>query len=151
MFSVYKLYSIFESSLSVKKYNYLSKFIKIPQICFIILQLSKHKSVNSLEIYPKKGIQYSTSAGSKSYISKTNFQRNVALIKLPSGVHKVFSLYSVGSEGVVPFNVKNLKTESKAGFSKKKGKKSLSRGVAKNPVDHPHGGRNKAIKYQRTP
>jgi large subunit ribosomal protein L2 len=27
----------------------------------------------------------------------------------------------------------------------------LSRGVAKNPVDHPHGGRNKAIKYQRTP
>jgi ribosomal protein L2 len=22
---------------------------------------------------------------------------------------------------------------------------------AENPVDHPHGGRNKAIKYQRTP
>jgi large subunit ribosomal protein L2 len=25
------------------------------------------------------------------------------------------------------------------------------RGVAMNPVDHPHGGRTKAIRYQRTP
>jgi len=25
------------------------------------------------------------------------------------------------------------------------------RGVAKNPVDHPHGGRTKAIKHKKTP
>jgi len=31
------------------------------------------------------------------------------------------------------------------------GNKSIVRGVAMNPVDHPHGGRTKAIAYQRTP
>ena len=31
------------------------------------------------------------------------------------------------------------------------GKKPKVRGVAKNPTDHPHGGRTKAIKYPRTP
>jgi large subunit ribosomal protein L2 len=38
-----------------------------------------------------------------------------------------------------------------AASSKKKGKAPRSRGVAKNPVDHPHGGRTKSIKYPRTP
>jgi len=41
--------------------------------------------------------------------------------------------------------------QNKAGFGKRFGKKSVVRGVAKNPIDHPHGGRAKAIRYQRTP
>ena len=82
---------------------------------------------------------------------KIDAQNNVALVKLPSGIHKIFSVYGIGFSGQIPFNYKNLKTCANAGFFKKIGKKSLSRGVAKNPVDHPHGGRNKAIKYQRTP
>jgi len=59
--------------------------------------------------------------------------------------------YSVGSIGQYPFNSKKYRVQSNAGFKKVLGKKSLSRGVAKNPIDHPHGGRSKAIKYQRTP
>jgi large subunit ribosomal protein L2 len=39
----------------------------------------------------------------------------------------------------------------KAGYWKIYGKKPLVRGVAMNPVDHPHGGRGKSIKYPRTP
>jgi large subunit ribosomal protein L2 len=84
-------------------------------------------------------------------MTKLDIKSNVALIKLPSGVHKIFSVYSSGSLGQIPFKDQNLKTQAKAGFFKQLGKKSLSRGVAKNPVDHPHGGRNKAIRYQRTP
>jgi len=34
----------------------------------------------------------------------------------------------------------------KAGFNKILGKKSKVRGVARNPVDHPHGGRTKTNK-----
>jgi large subunit ribosomal protein L2 len=118
---------------------------------FTILQLPKFKHVSYLEIYPNKGSQYVLSPGSKSFITKLDVKSNVALIKLPSGVHKIFSVYSVGSLGQIPFKNLNLKTQANAGFSKLLGKKSLSRGVAKNPVDHPHGGRNKAIRYQRTP
>lgn len=109
------------------------------------------KQLVFLEIYPKKGSQYAQSAGSKSFLIKLDTKNSVALIKLPSGVHKVFSIYGIGSHGQIPFNYTNLKTRANAGFFKQMGKKSLSRGVAKNPVDHPHGGRNKAIKYQRTP
>lgn len=151
LFQVSKLYSVFENQFSHKNYFYLSKFIKIPQMFYLILQLPKYKFINSLETYPTKGVQYAKSAGSKAFINKIDVKLNLTLIKLPSGVHKVFSVYSVGSIGASPFIPKNLRTQSKAGFFKKIGHKSLSRGVAKNPVDHPHGGRNKAIKYQRTP
>jgi len=40
---------------------------------------------------------------------------------------------------------------TKAGFYKNFGRNSIVRGVAMNPVDHPHGGRTKSIKYPRTP
>jgi large subunit ribosomal protein L2 len=39
----------------------------------------------------------------------------------------------------------------KAGYWRSFGLKSLVRGVAMNPVDHPHGGRTKSVKYPRTP
>jgi large subunit ribosomal protein L2 len=118
---------------------------------FLLLQLPKFKYISFIEIYPNKGSQYVKSPGSKSFMTKLDIKSNVALIKLPSGVHKIFSVYSSGSLGQIPFKDQNLKTQAKAGFFKQLGKKSLSRGVAKNPVDHPHGGRNKAIRYQRTP
>jgi large subunit ribosomal protein L2 len=129
----------------------LSGSIKIPQIFFLLIQLPKFKPISFLEIYPKQGSQYVHSSGSKSFITKIDIKTNLAIIKLPSGVHKIFSIYSIGSLGQTLFLQKKLKTRSNAGFFKKIGKKSLSRGVAKNPVDHPHGGRNKAIRYQRTP
>lgn len=151
LFHVSKFISTFTKDKYLRQYSYLSTFIKIPQICHLIWQLPKFKPISFLEIYPGKGSQYVKCAGSKSFITKTNTKTSLALVKLPSGVHKTFSTYSVGALGRIPLVDKVLKSQSNAGFFKKLGKKSLSRGVAKNPVDHPHGGRNKAIRYQRTP
>ena len=155
LFLVSKLYSLFsrEGSMSIKtkKFFYLSKFIKIPQLFFLILQLPKHKPVSLLEIFPNKGIQYIKSPGSKALITKIDTVQNLSLVKLPSGVYKVFSAFSMGSVGIVPIPSKNFFKNTNAGFKTRLGRKPLSRGVAKNPVDHPHGGRNKAIRYQRTP
>ncbi len=39
----------------------------------------------------------------------------------------------------------------KAGVNIKKGFRPVVRGVAKNPVDHPHGGRTKSNSPERTP
>jgi large subunit ribosomal protein L2 len=142
---------VFDKQFTSKKYSYLSKFVIIPQVFFLILHLPKHKFVSLLETSPGKGVQYVKSSGSKAIISKVDLKINLSQTQLPSGVKKVFSIYSIGSVGTTPFPNKNLKKNTNAGFSKMLGKKSLSRGVAKNPVDHPHGGRNKAIKYQRTP
>lgn len=39
----------------------------------------------------------------------------------------------------------------KAGINRNLGKNSIVRGVAKNPVDHPNGGRTKSCKPERSP
>ena len=118
---------------------------------FLILNLPKHQEVSLLEVYPNSGVTYTRNAGSKSLILKKDTRTSLALIKLASGIKKFFSIYAIGNLGAVatPFN-KFLRNTS-AGFYKKYGKKSLTRGVAKNPVDHPHGGRTTAIRYPRTP
>jgi large subunit ribosomal protein L2 len=46
---------------------------------------------------------------------------------------------------------KRLVTNTKSGYWRSFGLKPHVRGVARNPVDHPHGGRAKSIKYPRTP
>jgi large subunit ribosomal protein L2 len=40
---------------------------------------------------------------------------------------------------------------TKSGYWRSFGCKPIVRGVAMNPVDHPHGGRTSTIKYPRTP
>jgi large subunit ribosomal protein L2 len=80
-----------------------------------------------------------------------NSLKGTALIRLASGVKKVFSTYSIGSKGKTVLEEKKKCKINKAGFYKNLGKKSIVRGVAMNPVDHPHGGRTKAIRYPRTP
>ena len=152
LFKASKLYSVFETNLLYSnKYDYLSTHISIPQLFFLIIQLPKYKHISNLEVFPQSGIKYVRGIGCGAFINKVDKNSGLSLIKLPSGVHKVFSIFSVGSIEGVPFFGKNVYKPSNAGFFKKLGKKSLSRGVAKNPFDHPHGGRAKAIKYQRTP
>jgi ribosomal protein L2 len=121
------------------------------QSCFVVRQLPKNKPVSLLESLPGKGIQYVRSTGTKAVILKMDSRVSTALVKLPSGVKKVFSTFSIGSLGGVALPENRKTKNTSAGFYKKHGKKSKVRGVAMNPVDHPHGGRAKAIRYQRTP
>lgn len=80
-----------------------------------------------------------------------NFSRHVALVKLPSGVKKYFSIYSIALADACTLQIKKKLSTRQSGFFQCLGYKSKVRGVAKNPVDHPHGGRTKSIKYPRTP
>jgi len=119
---------------------------------FLVKHLPKNKLISYVELYPGKGSQYVRSPGSKAKIIKMDNRLNTAVIKLPSGVKKVFSIYSLGREGQVFFNEnKSFFKNNKAGYYNKLGSKPIVRGVARNPVDHPHGGRTKAIRYPRTP
>jgi large subunit ribosomal protein L2 len=53
--------------------------------------------------------------------------------------------------GPVSLSIKRKITNTKSGFWRTFGIKPIVRGVARNPIDHPHGGRTKAIRYPRTP
>lgn len=100
-----------------------------------------------------KFISYSKALGSYAIIQSYDDISGDYLIKLPSGSLKLFFLTSTAITfdsiydkiRLMPFYFIN------AGTSKNFGRKSKVRGVAMNPVDHPHGGRTKSIKFQQTP
>ena len=115
------------------------------------MQLPRHSNVSNLEVIPCKGSVLARSAGTSCKLIKMDPRTSLSLVKLPSGVKKVISIFSVGSFGKSALVNSNRINVTSASSSSKLGKAPRSRGVAKNPVDHPHGGRTKAIKYPRTP
>lgn len=133
---------------NIHRYHPLSIFTNI---FFIIAKLPKNKPICLVETTPNKGIQYVRSTGSSASILKMDSRIGTALIKLPSGMKKVFSTYSIGSLGSVALPENKNFTNASAGYYRQYGVKAKVRGVAMNPIDHPHGGRTKSIKYQRTP
>ena len=144
----------FKGILSVYKglvYDLTDRILPIVQIFFLIAQLPKNKPVCLLEIRPGKGIQYARAPGTKAVLVKMDSRISTSLVKLPSGVKKIFSTYGLGSLGSVALSDGKKMKNNKASSMLNRGRKSVVRGVAMNPVDHPHGGRNKAIANQRTP
>lgn len=96
-------------------------------------------------------ILYARAAGTYGKILNKNSSLYLTLIRLPSGAYKLFNSFLVVSlqKNALP-TLRKVKSQ-KAGCFVNFGKKPHVRGVAKNPVDHPHGGRTKAIKCPRTP
>lgn len=62
------------------------------------------------------------------------------LIKLPSGELRKISVKCYASIGIVSNELNSLTTINKAGRSRWLNKRPTVRGVAMNPIDHPHGG-----------
>lgn len=82
--------------------------------------------------------QISRSAGTFSQLIEktTNFGR----IKLSSGEHRILSVNCFATIGIVSNEFLFLTTLGKAGRSRWLNKRPKVRGVAMNPIDHPHGG-----------
>jgi len=128
----------------LKKYFFKHNFI-------FLFNLKKKTLINSLETKFNKKTQYCKSTGSNGKIINFNRENFLVNIQLPSKSKKMFSIYSITSIGkTLPFFKKKMRN-TKAGYWRNFGYKSIVRGVAMNPVDHPHGGRTKSIKYPKTP
>jgi large subunit ribosomal protein L2 len=89
--------------------------------------------------------------GTFNILSRINLNKGSFIVKLPS--NKLIALY--GSTHVMLGRNSNVLIRdvwlTKAGNNIKKGFKANVRGVAMNPVDHPHGGRTKTNSPERTP
>ena len=79
------------------------------------------------------------SAGTKG-LALNRFLDKYLVIKLPSGELRGFSLENYCTRGSVSNKNLNLKKKKKAGINRYLNKRPVVRGVAMNPVDHPHGG-----------
>lgn len=105
----------------------------------------------NLELTPYKGAQYSKAAGTYCTISKADAEKNLVTIKLPTSCLIIVSGYCSVTLGRAS-NVLHKKTiTGKAGLNRISGFRPTVRGVAMNPVDHPHGGRTKTSSPEVTP
>ena len=86
----------------------------------------------------KKPAQISRSAGTFSQLTEKTL--NYAKIKLSSGEQRFISVKCYATIGIVSNESIFLTKLGKAGQSRWLNKRPTVRGVAMNPVDHPHGG-----------
>ena len=94
--------------------------------------------VHCIEMKPEKGAQIARSAGTSAQIAA--IEGEYVTIKLRSGeMRKIFSKCkaTIGEVGNSEFNLQSL---GKAGAKRWLGVRPTVRGVAMNPIDHPHGG-----------
>lgn len=137
-------YSLLNSYKKIKKFSFKPFFLTIRQI-------KKLSLVSTIELSPGKGAQYARANGTSCKLFHFDKKTNTILVRLPSGIKKLFSSYSFATLGKVTFFEFRKCDNTKSGYWRSFGIKSSVRGVAMNPVDHPHGGRTKSIKHPLTP
>lgn len=94
--------------------------------------------VNNFELHSSKGSQIARSAGLFALLYKKT--ELGAYLKLRSGWRMVVSLNNMATFGIVS-NIQHYKFRlPKAGYVRAMGRRPVVRGVAMNPIDHPHGG-----------
>ena len=114
-----------------------NKEIKIGN-CMPLTDIPAGTDIHNIEIAPGGGAKFARSAGSSAQISGSD--GTYSIIKLASGeIRKIISTSRATIGSVSNPDQKNLKI-GKAGRNRWLGIRPSVRGVAMNPVDHPHGG-----------
>ncbi|MDD2589170.1 MAG: 50S ribosomal protein L2 [Fermentimonas sp.] len=94
--------------------------------------------VHNIELRPGQGAKMARSAG--TFAQLVSREEKYAIIKMPSGeVRKILSACKA-TIGSVGNSDHALEQSGKAGRSRWLGRRPRTRGVVKNPVDHPMGG-----------
>lgn len=86
-----------------------------------------------------KNPQYALAAGTFCQLLQKG--SDFCKVRLPSNKILVLSSSCFGTLGVVSNNYNKFLVLGKAGINRLKGRRPHVRGIAMNPVDHPHGGR----------
>ncbi|MFM8393450.1 MAG: 50S ribosomal protein L2 [Acidobacteriota bacterium] len=94
--------------------------------------------IHNIELKPGKGGQMARSAGSFAQLVAKDGDH--AQLRLPSGEIRIVSVLCMATVGQVGNSEHENVSIGKAGRTRWKGIRPTVRGVAMNPVDHPHGG-----------
>ena len=94
--------------------------------------------IHNVEMKPGKGAQLARSAG--AYAQLVGRDQGYAQIRLGSGELRMVPDACMATVGAVSNPDHMNETIGKAGRNRHKGRRPHVRGVAMNPIDHPHGG-----------
>jgi large subunit ribosomal protein L2 len=94
--------------------------------------------VHNVELKPAAGGQIARAAG--SYVQLVGRDAGLALLRMSSGEVRMVRTECMATIGAVSNPDQQNISIGKAGRNRWKGRKPSVRGVAMNPIDHPHGG-----------
>ncbi len=106
--------------------------------CLPIRNIPVGSTIHAIELKPGKGAQLTRSAGASAQLIAR--EGDYATIRLRSGEMRKVAIDCKASIGEVSNTEHNLLQLGKAGATRWRGIRPTVRGVAMNPVDHPHGG-----------
>lgn len=96
--------------------------------------------VHNIELRPGYGAQLCRSAGTSAQILERNEAKGLALLRLQSKEQRLIRLNCMATVGQVSNPEHKNQSFGKAGRMRWKSIRPSVRGVAMNPIDHPHGG-----------
>ncbi|MFV1985296.1 MAG: 50S ribosomal protein L2 [Thiohalomonadales bacterium] len=109
-----------------------------PGNCLPIRNIPIGTVIHCIELKPGKGAQIARSAGTSAQLVAR--EGRYATLRLRSGEMRKVLSDCRASIGAVSNQEHNLRKLGKAGATRWRGVRPTVRGVAMNPVDHPHGG-----------
>lgn len=95
--------------------------------------------IHNVELIPNSTPKLARAAGTYCQLLE-HYSSNYVRLRLPSGEQRLVSTKACASFGIVGNENHSLRVIGKAGRSRWLNKRPSVRGVAMNPVDHPHGG-----------
>jgi large subunit ribosomal protein L2 len=105
--------------------------------------------VHNVETKPGSGGSLARAAG--TYAMVAGRDGAFVIIRLKSGETRLVPANAMASVGAVSNQDHINEVVGKAGRARWKGARPVSRGIARNPVDHPNGGRTNGGKHWSTP
>ena len=109
-----------------------------PGNCLPLHSIPTGTVVHNLELTPQRGGQLARSAGASAQVLSR--EGEYVLVRLPSGEMRRILLSCRATIGQLSNPDHKNESLGKAGASRHIGRRPHVRGVAMNPVDHPHGG-----------
>lgn len=110
-----------------------------PGDCSVLYNFEPGDLIHAVEGHVGQGPLFARSAGSYCQLLQS-FSLKYAKVKLPSGSQRLISLEAKGTLGVLSRENLYNRNLKKAGRNRWLNKRPSVRGVAMNPIDHPHGG-----------
>ena len=109
-----------------------------PGNCMPLENIPIGSTIHCIELKPGKGAQFIRSAGTSAQLIAR--EAGYAFVRIRSGEIRRILVICRACIGEVSNSEHNLRSLGKAGASRWRGIRPTVRGVAMNPVDHPHGG-----------
>jgi len=114
-------------------------FKRKPGFRTILEDFSMGSFIHNISLYTSGHGILCRSRGSFAKILQKDIKNNYVRLRLPSGEERLVHRFCKATLGKVS-NIKKKLKKKNAGWSRRMGNRPCVRGVAMNPVDHPHGG-----------